>query len=216
MNKRSVFAVVVVAGLSAYAVSSGVTAGGRSSSKQAKAQAERSGGNPSAGKGSVDGLASQVRALRAELTQVRTELLATRANVQAAARPQPAMDAPAVQQQQALDMAALRAGFDAAFEAQASDWAWANQKQREIASAFDKQLRSGAHLEKVECRASMCRAHMRFDSSEARQAFLDDGIGAPPFDQASFYQTNYETEQVTLFLAREGHALPSFEPDLAP
>jgi HAMP domain-containing protein len=217
MSKRSVLALLVVGAVSA-SVLWGVLLSRRSSSSEASTEADRGGRNPPAREGSIGAVASEVRALRAELAHVRAELQATSAGaaVQAAAKTELAADAPSGQRQQDLDVNALRAGFQAVFEGQATDWAWANQQQGEIASAFKKLPQPGARLDKVECRQSMCRVDARFDSARARQTFLNESIGAPPFDHGGFYHTNYETEAVTLFLAREGHSLPSLEPDLAP
>jgi hypothetical protein len=114
----------------------------------------------------------------------------------------------------AVDAKFVHERFDAVFAAQPVDWSWARNEERTLADFASKVIDSGSRLEKVECHESLCRTRLSFKDANAHDAFLTH-IGAPPFDHGGFFQYDPESGVFSLFTARAGRALPSFEPELA-
>jgi hypothetical protein len=157
-------------------------------------------------------LASEVQRLRAQVAVLQAEVHASR-TAPAAPDRAPAVREEPERQQPPLEPAQVQERYQSLFEAEVVDTNWARDEERSVVGFFGSEANRGAHLDKVECRESMCRILVRFDDPGARSGFIAQ-MGSPPFDHGGFYRTDEATGDVTLFTAREGRALPDVQPDV--
>jgi hypothetical protein len=163
--------------------------------------------------------AIEVELLRAEVATLGDQLRARSPAAAASTAPEaPPADAalerdPAPTLPQAVsEPAALQASYDAAFDRELADAGWARNEERAIVGFFDTDAAQGARLERVECRESMCRMRIQFQDPAAHQRFLVN-LGSPPFDHGGFHRTDETSGALTLYTAREGRSMPTFEAD---
>jgi hypothetical protein len=163
--------------------------------------------------------ASELQLLRAEVATLGDQLRARSPAAAASTKPEaPPADGelerdPAPAAPQAVsDPATLQASYDAAFERELPDAAWARNEERTIVGFFDTDAAQGARLERVECHESMCRMRIQFQDPAAHQRFMVN-LGSPPFNHGGFHRTDETSGALTLYTAREGRSLPTFEAD---
>jgi hypothetical protein len=157
---------------------------------------------------------AELQLLRARVAGLEAELHP----LQPAALPAAAMplatgeSSPHAESSRAAEPAALQARYDAAFAAESVDPPWARAEESAVQTFFDAESAKGAHLEKAECRESMCRMRLRFDDSSTRSHFLTN-LGSPPFDHGGFYRIDEDTGAFMLYTSRKGRTLPSAAPE---
>jgi hypothetical protein len=144
---------------------------------------------------------------RVNVLQAQVEGLQQQVAARTAATP-PATHPAAALPERGDDPAKLvQVRYDAVFEAQPADPAWAPAERRVIADFFSSTTIAGMRLEALECRDSLCRVRLHFDDDLRRREFTAR-LGEPPFHHGAFYRAEPETGQFALFTAREGRALP--------
>lgn len=161
--------------------------------------------------------ASELQLLRAEVATLGDQLRAR--SPAASTKPEaPPADgelerdpAPAAPQA-VIEPAALQASYDAAFDRELPDAGWARNEERAIVGFFGTDAAQGARLERVECHESMCRMRIQFQDPAAQQRFMVN-LGSPPFDHGGFHRTDETSGALTLYTAREGRSMPTFEAD---
>jgi len=88
------------------------------------------------------------------------------------------------------------------------DSGWSDRATVELNEAFRRDTSSGLELLQADCRGSMCRIDVGYNSKAPEESFrMLQGV--IPWDgEAFFHIENIDSGQATLYLAREGNQLP--------
>ena len=149
-------------------------------------------------------LKTELAMLQAQIAGLRDQVLETEQARQRAERTATAEREPSPPP---LEGPEIRTRYEQVFDSQLADTNWARTEQQALSTFFRSDAAAGARVEALECRSTMCRARLRFEARAARDRFLTN-IGAPPFDKGSFWSSDSGGQNLTLFTAREGQALP--------
>lgn len=147
----------------------------------------------------LSGVEGQLNALRAEVQALKAAAEPARPSTVESAAPPPAPPPPSPSTPEEL-----RARLDLAFDNEGVDIAWARAEERAITDFVNKEAPSGK-LKSLECRSSLCRMTLEFESESALGTFRSK-LGAPPLDNGGFYQI--EDTRFTYISPRKGHELP--------
>jgi len=146
---------------------------------------------------------AELELLKAQVAGLRDQLAESdRARQTAPAATEPAA-APATAP---LEGPEIRVRYDRLFDDEVADQNWARAERQTLANFFDGDPSNG-RVDALECKRSMCRARLAFQTRRARDQFLVK-VGSPPLEKSSFWNSNPEGTNLTLFLAREGQELP--------
>lgn len=97
-----------------------------------------------------------------------------------------------------------------AFRGEARDEAWAARAEQALSESTDDPAFGGADLVQHECRATICRAVIRFGTANARLGFTRL-INLEPWTNGGVLRPlgSVESNRVEVFIARKGTNLPS-------
>jgi hypothetical protein len=114
--------------------------------------------------------------------------------------------------------AEIHARFDARFNEERRDEAWAGTSQRTATSRISAVLPATSKLQSIECRASMCRIETTHEDAGHYRNFVRDGFLDPntaPWNGAYFSTAVPDPDSgklvATAYLAREGESLPDIQ-----
>jgi len=188
----------------------------RSAPGQARAaQARPDASMPAASQGGAD----ESGALRREVALLRREVMAAR--LRGADEPRHESDATPVDEVERRRLIAesderVRAqaeASEAALRAEPADPAWSSKARDLIASAVSREVLKATRVMDMDCRATLCRVRVVNPDARARMLFehhftLSVGLLLP---QALVHTVQHDDGSATsiVYLAREGHGLPS-------
>lgn len=104
------------------------------------------------------------------------------------------------------------AHIQAVFEGEPTDSSWADATEASIRLAGDRLGLGGSRIDSVQCRATLCRAEVLHDSEDEFEAFAHTfPMAVPQLPRATMkrLQTDGGLERTIVYLAREGHPMPS-------
>lgn len=160
---------------------------------------------------------ARIRQLEAELRQLRSTVAslkhATTAPPSAAVHipaPAPAADEPGEQPTPSAPELALAQANAAEqqLRTESLDTRWAHGAARNIDAAMGKIQLGGFRARAAECRSTVCRVHVD-RGNELDIAALSHQVVDDPELQTMAKFFHYEPNQITIYLAKEGHELPT-------
>jgi hypothetical protein len=111
------------------------------------------------------------------------------------------------------DGAALALRLDTVLDAEALDAEWSQAAVRRIGAFFESDRAKGASVGRIDCKSTLCRVAITYDSVEARvRSFHELSRLTPPQLVYFFYVRPATPLSTIVYLPREGHPLPLDEP----
>lgn len=162
----------------------------------------------------------RIRQLEAELRQLRATVAslkhATTAQPSAVVHipaPPPAADEQAEQAEQptpsAPELALAQANaVEQQLRTESLDTRWAHGAARNIDAALGKIELSGFRAKAAECRSTVCRVHVD-RGNQLDIAALSHQVAEHPKLETMAKFFHYEPDQITIYMAKEGHELPT-------
>lgn len=107
------------------------------------------------------------------------------------------------------DEAALARRLDDILDGEDRDVEWAHASEQRIGAFLASDRANGASIRQIDCKRSLCRVAVTYDSIETRvRVFHDLGrLGPPPLVYFFYVQPATPLSSI-VYLPREGHPLP--------
>lgn len=111
------------------------------------------------------------------------------------------------------DEAALARRLDALLDAEALDAEWSRSAERRIAAFFESDRAKGASVGRVDCKSTLCRVAITYDSTRTRVEFFRELSHLTPPQLVYFFYVQPATPLSSIaYLPREDHPLPLERP----
>lgn len=100
--------------------------------------------------------------------------------------------------------------MDDIIKGEARDETWAQVVSRQLRAMTSGGSFSGTTFDETECRNTMCRIGVLFDSAEATASFFEHNADYPPFNHQTMAVRDGADDElrVSIYVARDGHDLP--------
>jgi hypothetical protein len=116
---------------------------------------------------------------------------------------------PTMDQEASIAEQSLR--LDARFTAEAADVRWASDTSRTITDDIQKASSRDVRIDRVECRASLCRAELAMTSLEAGNAFLETWVRQTTWQGSALFAPDPEAKRMVIYLGKVGTTLAQLD-----
>lgn len=163
------------------------------------------------------GESATLEALREEISSLRAEQRRLELKIQRILNANPSASTPAsegVDTPSEADVEAqtkeLARNMDDIIKGEARDEAWGQAVSRQLQAMTSAGAFSGTTFEETECKNTMCRIGVLFESPEATASFFERNVDYPPFNHESMVVRDGADDElrVSIYVARDGHQLP--------
>lgn len=115
---------------------------------------------------------------------------------------------PSAQGPKEQDEANVKA-LDNAIKSESVDLEWARAMESRVTTFFQSGEQIGSAVRRIDCKSTLCRVDVSFDSNETRHRFgIHVGAMIPPRSTAFVYIENEEDRDISVYFARADHPLP--------
>lgn len=158
----------------------------------------------------ISQLEAELRQLRSTVTSLKHATTAPPTDVAHIPVPPPAADEPAEQSAPSgPELSLVQANaVEKQLRSESLDTSWARGAARNIDAALGKVELGGFHAKAAECRSTVCRVRVDRGTELDIAALSHQVVDDPELEtMAKFF--HYEPDQVTIYLGKEGHELPT-------
>lgn len=118
------------------------------------------------------------------------------------------------EQEQEVSLAQQSAKLETRFAGEAADARWASEATRTITEEMQKAVSRDARIERIECRASLCRAELATTSQDAANTFAETWVRQTTWPGAAMFAPDTsrpDAPRLIVYLARQGTGLASVD-----